>query len=73
MAAVNMTIADALDAKIRAVDSPWGGDVAAWKAWLKDQTRKELLNARLRKLESDSVAALDAARAAALTEDAASA
>lgn len=73
MATVNMTIADALDAKIKDPSSPWGGDLAAWKAWLKAKTREELLNQRLRKIEADSRAALDAARAAALADDAATA
>lgn len=71
MATVNMTIADALDAKIKDPSSPWGGDVAAWKAWLKAKTREELLAQKLRKIEADSQTALAAAQAAAIGADAA--
>lgn len=71
MATVNMTIADALDAKIKDPSSPWGGDVAAWKSWLKAKTREELLAQRLRQIEASSAASLEAARAAALADDAA--
>lgn len=70
MATVSMTIADALDAKIKNPASPWGGSAAAWKDWLKVKTREELLAQKLRKIESDSQAALEAARAAALADDA---
>lgn len=71
MATVNMTIADALDAKIKDPASPWGGDVVAWKAWLKAKTREELLAQKLRQIEADSQASLAAARAAAIGADAA--
>lgn len=71
MATVNMTIADALDAKIKDPASPWGGDVAAWKAWLKVKTREELLAQKLRQIEADSQASLAAAQAAAIGADAA--
>lgn len=71
MATVNMTIADALDARIKDPSSPWGGDPAAWKAWLKAKTREELLAQKLRQIEADSQTALAAARAAAIGADAA--
>lgn len=71
MATVNMTIADALDAKIKDPSSPWGGDPAAWKAWLKAKTREELLAQKLRQIEADSRTALAAAQAAAIGADAA--
>ena len=71
MATVNMTIADALDAKIKDPSSPWGGDSAAWKAWLKVKTREELLAQKLRQIEADSQTALAAAQAAAIGADAA--
>lgn len=73
MASVTMTIADALDAKIKDPTSPWGGDPAAWKAWLKAKTREELLNQKLRQIEANSQTSLEAARAAAIADDAATA
>lgn len=54
MASMSITISDALAAKI--VDH-WG-DNAAYKQWVKDQTREVLKEAALRKAREDANAAL---------------
>lgn len=70
MAAIALTIADALDTKIKRADIGWGS-TAAWKDWIKAETKRFILNNQLRLIDTNNAAVLDAARAVALNEDAA--
>lgn len=62
MATVSITISDKLDTDAKAA---LGGN-AAMKDYIKQELRRAVLNDKLRKLEAENAAALEAARAAIL-------
>lgn len=62
---VTRQISDGLDVKIRDNLEGWGGQ-AAWWQWVKAETKREIQNRQLRKVEADAAAALETARAAVL-------
>ena len=68
MASMSITISDALAAKIV---EHWG-DNAAYKAWIKDETRRVLRDAAIRKAREDAdleyQAAVEAINAADVAE-----
>jgi hypothetical protein len=62
MATVSITISDKLDTDAKAA---LGGN-QPMKDYLKNELRRAVLNAKLRRLEADNAAALEAARQAIL-------
>jgi hypothetical protein len=67
MAAETVTFTDRWSTKIRANDGPWG-TIGAWRDWVKAETKRAEANHRLRIVEAEQAAALEAARASVLTE-----